>query len=227
MTGHVSARAWTLRILVAGWVLGAHVAASAQVTISGGLDWAGGYDVGVSAAELRTNAPGSSPPPFTWFTVDSEMASSFGAQVRVGYTISRRVTVEGAAVVSRRRIAFDVTGDNETGAQSLDGESVHNYLFEGAAMWHVPVAAYPRLVPFVSGGAGYLRQLHQDRTLAETGQIYHAGGGVQYWLRGRRDSVRSIGIRGDVRMNIRRNGIDFEDKSRVSPAFAALVFVGL
>ena len=33
-------------------------------------------------------------------------------------------------------------------------------------------------------GAGYLRQLHQDRTLIEHGQIFYAGGGLRYWLRG-------------------------------------------
>jgi hypothetical protein len=216
-----------IRLLAAAAVLAVSSTASAQVTISGGLDWGGSYDVGGSTAQLRTNAPGAAPPPFTWFTVDSQMAGAFGGQLRVGYAITRRITVEGAAALSRRRIAFDVTGDNETGFQSLEGESVHHYLFEGTAMWHLPLARSPRLVPFASGGAGYLRQLHQDRTLVETGQIYHAGGGLQYWLRGRRDSARGFGVRGDLRMNVRHNGIDFENATRVYPSLSVLLFVGL
>jgi hypothetical protein len=227
MTRHGGARGRMRRLLAAAAVLAVASTASAQVTISGGLDWGGGYDVGVSTAQLRTNAPGASPPPFTWFTVDSQMAGSLGGQVRVGYAITPRLTVEGAAALSRRRIAFDVTGDNETSFQSLEGESVHHYLFEGTAMWHLPLARYPKVVPFASGGAGYLRQLHQDRTLVETGQVYHAGGGLQYWLRGRPDSARGLGVRGDVRMNIRHSGIDFENATRVFPSLSLLLFVGL
>ena len=219
---------WIWRIvlaLIGGFT--ASGAASAQVTVSGGFDWAGGYDVGVSPAQLRTNATGATPQPFTWFTVDSQMAPAFGGQVRVGYQIARRLTIEGGIGLSQRRIAFEVTGDNEASTQRLDGESVHTYLFEGGALWHVPVARYPRLLPFVSGGAGYLRQLHQDRTLVETGQVYHAGGGMQYWLRGPRQTGWSVGLRGDVRMNIRQNGIDFDDATRVYPTVSVLLFLAM
>ena len=83
-----------------------------------------------------------------------------------------------------------------------------------------------RLAPFVSGGATFLRQLHEDRTLAETGQIVYAGGGARYWLRGGNGAGRSFGLRGDARVNVRRNGIDFEDKMRIYPTVSLSVFVG-
>jgi hypothetical protein len=79
----------------------------------------------------------------------------------------------------------------------------------------------------VSGGVGYLRQLHEERTLVESGQQYYAGGGVRFWLRGRPDSARSLGVRGDIRMNFRANGIDFENQTRLSPSVSLLLFVGL
>ena len=81
--------------------------------------------------------------------------------------------------------------------------------------------------PSSSGGAAFLRQLHEDRTLAETGQIYYAGGGARYWLRGGHGAGRAVGLRGDARVNFRRNGIDFEDTMRTYPTFSLSVFVGL
>jgi hypothetical protein len=83
-----------------------------------------------------------------------------------------------------------------------------------------------RMAPFVSGGAAFLRQLHEDRTMAETGQIYYAGGGARYWLRGGHGAGRAYGLRGDARMNFRRQGIDFEDQMRIYPTFSLSVFVG-
>ena len=68
---------------------------------------------------------------------------------------------------------------------SCPARSSQQYLFDGGAdVAAADSASGSRLAPFVAGGAGYLRQLHEDRTLAETGQIYYAGGGARYWLRG-------------------------------------------
>ena len=84
-----------------------------------------------------------------------------------------------------------------------------------------------RLAPFVSGGVSFLRQLHEDRTLAETGHVYHAGGGARYFLRGGRASGRALGLRGDARVNFRRNGIDFDNTMRTYSTFSLSAFVGL
>ena len=97
----------------------------------------------------------------------------------------------------------------------------------GGVTWQLPMRTGARLAPFVSGGAAFLRQLHEDRTLAETGQIYYAGGGARYWLRGGRGSGRAYGLRGDARVNFRRKGIDFENKIRIYPTLSLSVFVGL
>ena len=78
-----------------------------------------------------------------------------------------------------------------------------------------------------SGGAGYLRQLHEDRTLGETGQVYYAGGGARYWLRGGDARSTSLGLQGEVRVNVRRGGIDFENATRRYPSLGLSVFLGL
>ena len=201
--------------------------AEAQVTINGGLGWSGGYDIGVSSAQLRTNAPGAAAPPFTLFSVDSRVAPSPGGEVRVGVAMTPRFSVEGGVVLANRRLAFAVSGDPESAAQQFDGETLHHYVFDAGVAWELPVLRRRRMRTFASGGAGYLRQLHQDRTLVETGQVYYVGGGARYWLRGRPSSSRSLGIRGDLRLNVRRHGIDFENRARTYPTVSFLMFVGL
>lgn len=203
--------------------------AEAQVTISGGVGWSGGYDVGGSTAELRTNAPGAASPPFRLFSVDSRISPAPGGEVRVGVVIARDITLEGGAVLSRRRLAFTIAGDAEAGAQRLPGETLQNYLFDAGVLWELPppVPRGRRVRAYAAGGAGYLRQLHQDRTLVESGEVYYVGGGARYWLRGRPASPRSLGLRGDVRMNLRRRGIDFENRARIFPTASVLVFIAL
>jgi hypothetical protein len=201
--------------------------AQAQVTINGGVGWSGGYDIGGSTAQLRTNAPGSTTPPFRLFDVDSRMSPSPGGEVRVGVALPRDFTLEGGVLFARRRLAFRISGDPETTAQQLGGETLQHYVFDAGLLWELPLRRATRVRMFAGGGAGFLRQLHQDRTLVETGEIYYAGGGARYWLRGLPDSSRSLGLRGDVRFNLRRNGIDFDDRMRMYPTVSVLMFLVL
>src|SRR5688572_6976494 len=126
--------------------------ADAQVTINGGLGWSGGYDIGASSAQLRTNAPGAIPPPFTWFTVDSRIAPSPGGEVRVGVAINPRLTVEGGVLLANRQLAFAVSGDPESAAQQLDGETLHHYVLDAGVTWELPVLRRNRVRTFASGG---------------------------------------------------------------------------
>lgn len=201
--------------------------ANAQVTINGGITWSGSYDIGASSAQLRTNAPGATTPPFTLFNVDSRISTSPGGEVRVGVAIAPRLAVEGGALFSRRQLAFSITDDREAGAPDLPGESLQHYVFDAGLLWELPVVRTARVRTFASGGAGYLRQLHQDRTLVKSGQIYYLGGGARYWLRGRPASNRSLGFRGDLRLNIKRNGIDFKAGTRVYPTLSLVMFLAL
>ena len=214
-------------VLACVWVgLLANVA-QAQVTINGGLGWCGGYDIGNSTAELRTNSPGSFTPPFTLFNVDSRISPSPGGEVRVGVALSRELALEGGVLFAKRRLAFRITGDAETTGPQLDGETLQHYVFDAGLLWQLPVLRGRSVRTFAGAGAGYLRQLHQDRTLVETGEVYYVLGGARYWLRGLPNSSRSLGLRGDVRVNLRRNGIDFDDRTRIYPTVSVLMFLVL
>jgi hypothetical protein len=214
-------------LVAAALVVGTASAAHAQVTINGGLGWSGGYGIGDATAQLRTNATGTTPPPFTLFNVDSRIDPAPGAEFRVGVAITPRVAIEGGALFARRRLAFSISGDPEVAPQDLDGENLQHYVFDAGVLWELPVARRSRFRTFASGGGGYVRQLHQDRTLVESGQVYYLGGAARYWLRGGPVSNRSFGVRGDVRLNLRRNGIDFDNESRFYPTVSLTLFVGL
>ena len=69
-------------------------------------------------------------------------------------------------------------------------------------------------MPFCLGGAGYLRELHEQDALVEDGLEYHAGGGLKWWFgQGR----RRVGVRGEAGISIRDGGFDFADGLRVVP----------
>ena len=232
-------------ILAAALIAAAPMAAFAQeapslslhrFTIGGGVVWSGGYDIGDQTAQLRGNGAGPSAPPFTLFTSESRLTSAISPDVRVAFAMTRQLTLEFGTSVRQPHISVAIDGDAEAPSQELPGEKLEQYLFEGGATWQVPLSIgdkrapasiSERLAPFVSGGITFLRQLHEDRTLAETGQIYHAGGGARYFLKGGHGSGRALGVRGEARVNFRRKGIDFENKTRIYPTLTLSVFVGL
>jgi hypothetical protein len=216
-------------------IAGAPILASAQdtpglrahhFTIGAGAVWSGSYDIGDAAAQLRGNGAGASPPAVTLFTATSRLTPVTAPELRIGFAVTRRTALEFGAVLARPRIGVAIGGDAEAPSQQLPGEQLAQYLFDGGITWQVPLRLGARLAPFVSGGAAFLRQLHQDRTLAETGQVYYAGGGARYWLRGGHGASRAFGLRGDARVNVRRNGIDFEDRVRAYPTLSVSVFAG-
>ncbi len=198
-----------------------------RLVLEGGVVWSGSYDVGDINARLRSNAVGSTPPPFTWFSASSQVGSVPSVAARVGFTLTPTLAIEVGGMFGRPRVAVTITGDAETTRHDLEGEQLGQYLLDGAVVWHLPVRLGPRVRPFVVGGAGYLRQLHEERTLVETGQVYYAGVGARYWIRGGSGTARSLGLRGDLRANLRRGGIDFEDKARVYPTLAVHLFRSL
>jgi len=198
-----------------------------RVTINAGVTWLGGYDIGSSVVQLRGNGTGLTPPPFTLFTADSHFSTATAPEFRAGVSLTPRCVLEGGATLAHPRIAVGISGDAEAAAQELPGEALEQYVFDAGLNWQLPIDLGRRLAPFVTVGAGYLRQLHEDRGLAETGRIYYAGGGARYWLRGGHGNTRPAGLRGEFRMNLRRSGIDFEDKMRAYPTLSLFLFIGL
>lgn len=205
-----------------------------RTMVSGGVTWSGPYGVGNSTASLRGNGPGASAPAFTFFTADARMKAALAPELRVEFALTPTLALDGGMSFARPRIGVAISGDAEAPAQELDGEKLDQYQIGAGVTWQPPMPMRWRLLPigrrvapFVSVGAGYLRQLHEDRALAETGAVYHAGGGVRYWLHGGQSASTGVGVRADARINVRQNGIDFENKRRTYPSVSLMLFVGL
>lgn len=196
-----------------------------HLTIAGGLIWAGGYPIGDSAAALRSNATGATPPPFTLFRADTSVDAATGAEVRAGVAVTPSFTIEGGFTVSRPSLTVMLSDDAEASPTTLDAERLSQLTIDAGLVWQLPRPVLGgKLRPFVSGGGGYLRQLYDEQTLVETGRIVYAGGGARYWLRGGDGSRRAVGLRGDVRAMWRTDGVNFEDKTRVGPTVSLMLF---
>lgn len=195
-----------------------------RATVSGGVTWSGSYSIGSRNATLRTSAVGAAPPPFTLFSAASTVESIAGFEGRVGFTLTRSLAVEVGGTFVRPKVSIAISADPEAASQVLEGEELHQYVFDAAAVWQLPFRFGRRARPFVSGGSGYLRQLHQGRTMVETGQIYYTGAGLRYWLRGGDGIKRSLGLRADARATWRKDGIDFDNRTRRFPAISGFAF---
>ena len=93
---------------------------------------------------------------------------------------------------------------------------------------YLPRRLGPRLVPFVTGGGGYLRQIHEGQTFIQTGRTYHLGGGIKVPLVSRAAAqtwVKQIGVRVDARALVQTAGVTLDDRAHIAPALAASLFV--
>jgi hypothetical protein len=179
--------------------------------LSAGALVLGPVDFGPSAATLTSNSTGGGD--LTLFRSDTEIRTAIGVDARVAWAVTRVLAIEGGFVWTRpevrSRIASDVEGIPDTTlTQDLD-----TYFFEGSAVVHLTRAAFGgnRGVPFLSGGAGYMRQLDDEHLLVGDGAVYHAGGGLKYFARpgGR------LGLRADARVYVRTAGLELDpDTSR-------------
>jgi hypothetical protein len=191
--------------------------------IGGGVTFAGGFGLGDSAAQLTRNTTTGSTA-FDLFGTDSELGPGFGVGGRLGYYLSPRLTIEGGVNWSRPVLTIDLTGDTEGAPNTEAEETIDRWIIDGTVVWHFsqprPGRAPSPLVPFVYGGVGYLRELHEGQEFVETGIVYEAGGGVKYWFGNAR---RRFGMRGDAGISVRDGGFDFEDGIRTVPVFSGSI----
>jgi hypothetical protein len=179
--------------------------------LSGGLALTGGYDAGSANASETTAGTA----PLTLFAVDGSVKTGPGAAVQLGVHLTRRVSAEAAFHYSRPVLRARITSDFESAAD-VDAEgTITSYLVGGSLLYHF---GNGRLVPFVSGGGGYLRELNENNADLLTGTEIHAGGGLKYWMgKGR----RRVGLRLEALASTRSKAVAFEQRRRTVPTFVA------
>jgi hypothetical protein len=190
-----------------------------------GALWLGGAELGSEDADLRQS--GTPPGDFTLFSTDTRIDASPGFDGRVAYWLTRSIALEAGFVWSRPIVRTRVTDDVEDVEDLTLEEDLDQYFVDiGAVLLLDRFSMGGRTVPFVSGGAGYLRQLHEGRTLVETGQAYHVGAGLRHWLHVRDTGfLRAAGLRVDARLYMLVNGVAFDDGARPHGAISGSLFL--
>jgi hypothetical protein len=184
--------------------------------------WIGRASFG-SIAATETSASGGQ---FPLFSTSSELAAAWGVEGRIGVRLYRALQVEASSSYGRVQLRTTISADSDNAASTIASETIQQVTIDGGVMLRLERWRFGgRAVPFVAAGAGYLRQVHEGNTLAATGQMYRAGGGVTYLLMSHSRGLKGIGIRGDLRAIVRRKGVAFDSRAHTSPAAAASVFV--
>jgi hypothetical protein len=189
-----------------------------------GPQWTGPTSYASRDATLTTATGGS----FRLFSTSSELGASPGFELRFGARVARLVQAEIVGSYATPDLRTTITNDVEASGSTTAFEPIQEFIIEAAAV--VNLARWrpsPRVVPFVSAGVGYVRQLHDDRTLVQTGQMYHVGGGAKFQLvsRGEGRRLKQIGVRAEARALVRTGGITLDDRAHTAPAISAALFV--
>jgi hypothetical protein len=182
------------------------VVAQPRFEIAGAVTWTGGYDAGGMDALLSRPSSGSAP--LTLFATSSRMGAAAGALARAAWLVTPRLAVEALVEYSRPTLRTTVLNDFENATGTEATSVIASYLFGGSVRYAFGGA---RLAPFVSGGAGWLRQLDGDQANTITGAEVHAGGGVTYGL------TRRLTLRVDAGISSREKSVAFEQKRRAVP----------
>ncbi len=193
---------------------------SGRLEISGGAAWLGTQTFG-SANATETTPSGSA---FSLFTTSSELGRAAAFDARVGVRIAGTLVVEADATYARPELRVTIANDVESAPSITAVERLQQYMIGGGATWYAPGRS--RFVPFVTGGGGYLRQLHDRALLVETGTYYRVGGGVLYLLSSHQDKrLKASGIRADVRALIFNGGVALDGGRHSAPAVGGSYFV--
>ena len=195
-----------------------------RIEVDFGAGLLGGAAAGSADANLRAND--ASPRPFRLFTADSRFASAGAWSGRVGFALSRRFSIETGVMVSHPELRSSVSADSEGAPALTISERIDQYVFEATVLVLLDEARIGnRTVPFVAGGAGYLRQLHEGQTVIEHGQVFHLGGGLKHWLVAREGGfIKAAGVRADARVYLMLSGISLDGRPRPHAAASGSFF---
>lgn len=197
-------------------------------TVAVGGTLSGAESLGVRTIEARAVAVGTATPPaFTLVRAESTLGHRVGGDLVIALPVTPALAVEARGTVARPRLTTRLSGDPEGATGDASTERVTDVEIGGRVSWLVPAGPWPRrLRPFVAAGGAYVRQLHQDRILVETGSAWRADLGTHVWLRGGHRHGLALGLTAEVGWHWRTGGITFDDGVRSAPAATVRMFAG-
>ncbi len=187
--------------------------------VSVGPAWFGGASMTPLTA-TETQADGT---PRTVFDVSRDVTSAVAVEARVGVRATSRVTVAASGSYARPMLELKTSNDVEGAAGTTASEPLQEFTVGGAVVFFPRPPA--RTMPFVTAGAAFARQLHQASTLANSGVLVDAGGGVDRVLSARAGRLKAVGIRAEARARVRSRALALDGNVHVSPLLAASLFV--
>ncbi|MGE0449233.1 MAG: hypothetical protein AB7Q29_06570 [Vicinamibacterales bacterium] len=191
-----------------------------RVDVAGGVRMIGGIPFASIASE-QTTREGTR----ALFQTATSLERSFGPIATVGVRFAGIFRIEGTFGYNNARLVTRITADQEEADDAEANAPVRQFLFEGGVAVEARRWQAGPLVPFASGGLGYLRQLYDGRTLVETGHSSYVGGGVLLErVPSARGFVKATGLRVDVRATRVRDGVISDGASHWAPALMAQVF---
>lgn len=196
--------------------------------ISLGGGWTGAEALGTVRADTRAAGLGTlTPSAFPLFTAESTLEGAPRAELTVAVPVTRTLLVEVLGTVARATLSTAISRDAEGAPATTVTEDVDDYTVGGRVLYEVPrLSIGKRARPYLLAGGAYLRQLHEDQVLVETGQAWTAGAGLRLWTAGARQG-RSLGVTTEFAWQWRTGGIAFTDGARGVPSFALRLFAGL
>ncbi len=196
--------------------------------VSVGAGWSGAEALGTVPAGTRAAGPGTlTPPPFTLFETDSTLEQAARVELGVAVPVTRTLAVEIVGASARPTLTTSITADAEGAPAVVASERVDEYTVGARLLYDLPRWSFSsRARPYVAAGGAYLRQLHEENVLVETGQEWAASVGVRVWFLGARQG-RSLGLTTELGWHWRTGGIAFSDGARGAPTAAVRIFAGL
>jgi hypothetical protein len=169
--------------LAAPIVLAAVVATAAPMRAQDAARWelaaGGSWTSTTPIGDLRAVARQADGRPLTLFETTTELEEMPAVAMQAGMRLSRAWWLELTGAYGTTHLVSRVSSDLEVPRQVSARERVQQWTLEAGLSLRLPRWRFDgRLTPFVSIRGGYLRDVHEARTLAESGQVYFAGAGV-------------------------------------------------
>lgn len=186
---------------------------STELAVGGGFNLGQTFD---SQDATLTPNPSGGQSTLDLFGAEAKLRPAPAAHAQLAVYLTRSVAIEAGFQFARPVFEVSLSDDFEDAADVTATTTITQYLFTGSLVYHFgrPGA---KTTPFVAGGAGHVRDVHEGNGLIDTGVEYHGKAGVKLWF-GRR---QTSGLRLEAGVSIRDGGFTLDEDRRIVPNAAA------
>ena len=194
-----------------------------RIELGGDLRWL----AGIHFEDVNANETAFGGVTRTVFRSATSFDQAACPEVKAIVGLTRALDIEGAVAYGRTHLTTRITLDPEASNVTI-AEPVSAYVLEAGVAAHLARWRGRRSAPFVSAGAGYLRQIHDGQTHIEDGPSWYAGGGVRVPLSDETArGLKSAALRFELRATILPSGSTLDGNRHILPSVIGGVFFHL